>query len=139
MVEGFDGTLVEAIRPYATVYPYSGGGGINPNTAPSHVLATLFYGISPDYRLADEDTVRRILEMRDGDTMFCHKDAGGHPGCIPLTEAEVEGEPLPAPTYESDVFQVTAEARYGDVRRTIEAVIDRSEPASPMILSWRVR
>jgi general secretion pathway protein K len=138
LVEGFDSTLVEAIRPYATVHPYSGGGGINPNTAPAHVLATLFYGISPDYRLADEDTVRRILEMRDGDTMFCGEGAN-RPGCIPLTEAEVEAEPTPAPTYVTDVFQVTAEASYGDVRRTIEAVIDRSEPTSPLIRSWRVR
>ena len=138
LVEGFDNALVEAIRPYVTVYPYTGGGGINPNTAPAHVLATLFYGISPDFRLADEDTVRHILEMREGDTMFCEDTANGA-GCIPLREAGVEATPFPPPTYETDVFQVSAEASYGGVRRTIETVIDRSEPTSPLILSWRVR
>ena len=34
LIEGFDRVLVDAIRPYATVHPYAGGGGINPNTAP---------------------------------------------------------------------------------------------------------
>jgi general secretion pathway protein K len=138
LVEGFDSALVEAIRPYATVYPYTRGAGINPNTAPSHVLATLFHGISPNYRLADEETVRRILEMREADAMFCGKGAN-RPGCISLAEAEVEGTPFPPLTYETDVFRVSAEASYGDVRRTIEAVIDRSEVTSPLILSWRVR
>ena len=43
LVKGFDRALVDTIRPYATVYPYAGG-GINPNTAPSHVLAVLYHG-----------------------------------------------------------------------------------------------
>ena len=36
-------------------------------------------------------------------------------------------------------LEVRAEARYGQVRRTVEAVIDRSNPAEPLVLSWRVR
>ena len=77
--------------------------------------------------------------MREADAMFCGKKARSRPGCISLAEAEVEGTPFPPLTYETDVFQVSAEASYGDVRRTIEAVIDRSEVTSPLILSWRVR
>jgi general secretion pathway protein K len=134
LVKGFDRALVDAIRPYVTVYPYLGG-GINPNTAPSHVLAALYHGTSGDYRLTNEEEVRRILEMRDGDMVFC-KEAEGD---LCITLGADFGTVYPPPSYTADVFQVSAEARYGDVRRTIEAVIDRSDPAEPLVLSWRVR
>ena len=78
LVEGFDRVLVDAIRPYATVYPYVGGGGINPNTAPSHVLAVLFHGI-PERRLASEQDVRWILEMRERDKVLCADETGRRP------------------------------------------------------------
>jgi len=135
LVEGFDRALLDAIRPYATVYPFTGG-GINPNTAPSHVLALLYHGGSGDYRLADQETIRRILEMRE-ETVLCDESAQ-NPACTPVFETGLE-QAYPAPTYATDVFQVSAEASYGEVRRTIEAVIDRSDPAAPLVLSWRVR
>lgn len=135
LVEGFDRALVEAIRPYATVYPFTGG-GINPNTAPSHVLAVLYHGVSGDYKLADQDMVRRILEMRE-ETALCDETAQ-NPACTPVFETGLQ-EAYPVPTYATDVFQVSAEASYGEVRRTIEAVIDRSDPSAPLVLSWRVR
>ena len=145
LVKGFDRALVDAIGPYATVYPYfdpdpqdKNGIGINPNTAASHVLAALYHGPPGDRQLADQETVRRILGMRDGVAMFCDETAD-RPGCMTLEEAEVEGIIFPLPTWYSDVFQVSAEARYGDVRRSIEAVIDRSDPTDPRVLSWRVR
>jgi type II secretory pathway component PulK len=134
LVEGFDGALVDAIRPYATVFPFTGG-GINPNTAPSHVLAVLYHGTSGDHRLADEETVRRILDERGGDTVLCETEEGE--ACTTLG-AEF-GTAFPPLSYTAEVFQVRAEARYGQVRRTVEAVIDRSDPAEPLVLSWRVR
>ena len=69
--------------------------------------------------------------------MLCDETAD-RPGCTTLEEAGVVGL-FPPPTWNADVFQVSAEARYGDVRRTIEAVIDRSDPTDPRVLSWRVR
>jgi len=135
LVEGFDVTLVNALRPYVTVFPLAGG-GINPNTAPSHVLATLYHGTSGDYRLADEETVRRILRLREG-AILCDESAQ-NPACTPILEAGLEGI-YPSPSYTADVFVVRAEARYGQVRRTVEAVIDRGNPAEPLVLSWRVR
>jgi len=138
MVEGFDRALVDAIRPYATVYPFTGG-GINPNTAPSHVLAALYHGAPGDYRLANEETVRWILEMREAareeDMVLCEEEEGE--ACTTLgTEFGTAYPPL---TYTTEVFQVRAEASYGEVRRTVEAVIDRSDPASPLVLAWRLR
>jgi general secretion pathway protein K len=77
LVEGFDGRLVDALRPYVTVHPYVGGGGINPNTAPPHVLALLFIFDGVDLRLAPEDMVRDILEVRADGDVLCPEDGGG--------------------------------------------------------------
>jgi general secretion pathway protein K len=151
LVEGFDSALVDAIRPYATVHPYHPHGGdpdslygigINPNTAPSHVLAILFHGMAPDRRLANDEDVRWILRMRDEDKVFCPQSEGyGELDCEFLSDETGAGLAgiYPQPKYTANVFQVSAEASYGDVRRTIEAVIDRGQATSPLILSWRVR
>ena len=37
------------------------------------------------------------------------------------------------------VFEVRAEARVRDVRRTIEAMVDRSQGAQVRLLSWQLR
>lgn len=137
LVEGFDAQLVNALRPYVDVLPLAGGDGVNPNTAPSWVLALLYHGQPGAERLADEDTVRRILDIREQKGILCGDEAS-HPACTPLREV-VEGEVYPPLSYHADVFRVTAEARYGEVRRTVEAVVDRSEAEKPTILAWRVR
>jgi hypothetical protein len=51
----------------------------------------------------------------------------------------VEGEVYPPPSFHADLFRVTAEARYGEVRRTVEAVVDRSDGDAPAVLAWKVR
>jgi len=136
LVEGFDAQLVNALRPYVDVLPLANADGVNPNTAPSWVLALLYHGQPGSERLADEDTVRRILDIRDQNGILCGDEAS-NPACTPLREV-VEGEVYPPLSYHADVFRVTAEARYGEVRRTVEAVVDRSEAEKPTILAWRV-
>lgn len=136
-VEGFDRNLVEALRPYATVHPIAGADGVNPNTAPAWVLASLYHGAAGDFQMAREDDVRRILDIRESGGILCSDDADVET-CTPIRDA-LPGEIFPPPTYSSDVFRITAEARYGDVKRTVEAVVDRSDVMAPAILSWRVR
>ena len=140
MIEGFDGTLADALRPYVTVYPYApgadGGGGINPNTAPPHVLALLFYNDGVDEVLADEDIVRRILDVREEGRILCATESDEL--CIPMNEIMVN-EPFPPVSYSSSVFLIRSEARIGEVRRTVEAVIDRSDLFDIRLLSWRAR
>jgi hypothetical protein len=109
---------------------------VNPNTAPSWVLALLYHGQPGAERLTDADTVRRILDIRSQKGILC-ADEANQAACTPLREV-VEGEVYPPLTYHADVFRVTAEARYGEVRRTVEAVVDRSEAEKPVILAWRV-
>jgi type II secretory pathway component PulK len=144
LVEGFDRPLVEALREYVTVYPLAPGGcarpgigcGVNLNTAPPHVLFTLFYDDGVTARLADQEVVRNILRAREGDRPVC---APGQPSeeCTPLNEILVN-PPFPEPTFSSEIFHVRSEARVGDVERGVVAVLDRSQPTVPRLLSWRV-
>ena len=133
-VEGFDARLVDALRPYVTVYPYVEGGGINPNTAPPWVLALLFFNDGVESRLADEDTVKSILAVRKQGGFLCGEQSVE--GCTPINSL-VTNAIFPEPRFTSDVFTITAEARVGDVARRIEVVLDRSEGAEPLLLSWR--
>ncbi|HME70524.1 MAG TPA: type II secretion system minor pseudopilin GspK [Myxococcota bacterium] len=136
LVEGFDGELVEALRPYVTVYPYARADGINPNTAPPHVLALLFHGLASNFRLATEAEVKSVLKARDQGDVLC-ADSAKTPGCQSIGEL-LPGEIFPPPTFASNVFTIRAEAKVGEVRRTIEAVVDRSKPSQPQLLAWRV-
>jgi general secretion pathway protein K len=55
LVRGFERPLIEALRPYLTVYPLEGG-GVNPNTADPWVLASLHVGDALDKRLGPKRT-----------------------------------------------------------------------------------
>ncbi len=145
LVEGFDVALVEALRAYVSVYPFAPGGcgnklvgcGVNLNSAPPHVLAALFYDDGVDQRLASEDVVRAILRARQEGSGVC-LDGESTDDCTPISEI-VTNPIFPLPTFTSEIFVVTAEARVGEIRRSVEAVVDRSEPTEPRLLSWRVR
>ena len=137
-VEGFDARLVDALRPYVTVYPYRAkkGGGINPNTAPPYVLKLLFFDDEVQQGLAGEDTIRSILQIRKDGGFVCGEGQSAE-GCTPIRSI-VTNAIFPEPSFSSDVFVVTALAQIGDVARRVEAVVDRSEGAEPRLLSWRV-
>jgi type II secretory pathway component PulK len=144
LVEGFDQDLIEALRPYVSVYPYAAGGcdranvgcGINLNTAPPHVLSLLYYDDGVELRLAPEDVVRRILQIRSEGGAICPA-AKQEDGCTPIGDL-VTNAIFPPPTFSAVVFVVTAEARVRGVRRTIEAVVDRSKGAELRLLSWQI-
>lgn len=140
-IDGFDERLVLALEPYVTVYPYAprrSAHGINPNTAPEWVLRMLYYrdGIS-EYRLADEDIVRAISRARAKGVRFCPTASEE---CTTLGDVHpsLDSNIYPTPSYDSSVFIVRAEAKVGEITKTIEAVIDRAEPTELLLLSWRV-
>jgi general secretion pathway protein K len=139
LIQGFDAKLVEALRPYVTVYPYAGGGGINLNTAPPHVLSLLFFDDGVDLVLAPKSTVRAILEARKGDGRICPEGESDE-ACTPMSEIVTNANTIyPPPTSRSQVFTVTARAGVGEVQRTAVAVLDFGEPAEPQLLSWSIR
>jgi len=138
LVEGFSAALVDVIRPYVTVYPLVGGGGVNPNTAPSHILALIFYNNGSEEDLAKEDVVHRILKIRESGQIFCPDQSS--PACTPISGILTNSESVHPPlSYFSDTFTVRSEARVGEVHRTVETVIDRTTPSEPLLLSWKVR
>jgi len=136
LIEGFDRKLVTALQRYITVQPFAGGGGINLNTAPAHVLSLIFSNDGNYDRLAKEDEVKRILKIRHEDGLICG-DSLSLEGCTPISQ--IMPNPIfPPPTYQASVFTIVANARVGDIQRSIEAVVNRRVDP-PLMLSWRVR
>lgn len=145
LVEGFDGVLVDHLRHYVSVYPWTPGGcgnagigcGVNLNTAPPHVLALLFYDDGVADRLATEDLVRDILRAREEDGGICGADNSTE-GCTPISELVVN--PIfPPPSVTAQIFVVVADAQVGEVHRRVETVVDRSTAGEMRLLSWHSR
>jgi len=137
LVEGFDPTLVDILRPYVSVYPYVAGEGINPNTAPPWVLGVLLHGVVNDWRLPDGQDVARMLRRREQAELICPEEVDGL-ACSATLEEILAGETYPPASASADVFRVRAAATTGGVTRTVEAWVDRSDLEEPRILSWRV-
>ena len=136
LIEGFDRRLVAALQRYVTVQPFAGGGGINLNTAPAHVLSLIYFNDGVVDRLAHEDEVKGILKIREEDRLICGESLSLE-GCTPISSI-VPNPIFPPPTYTASVFTIVADARVGDIQRSIEAVVNRRVDP-PLMLSWRVR
>ena len=136
LIEGFDRQLVEALQPYITVEPFAGGGGVNLNTAPAHVLSLLYFNNGVDDQLADEDRIKQILKVREKGGLICGESLSVE-GCTPISNI-VPNPIFPSPTYTAIVFTIVANAQVGDVKRSVEAVVNRNVDP-PLMLSWQAR
>lgn len=138
LIDGFDGPLVDALRPFVGVYPLVGGGGINVNTAPPWVLAQLSCGTDVSgLRPLEGEDVERLVDAREEGPLCSGETAV--PTCRPLADLLDCGTLSPPPSEHSSVFVVRAIAKVFDVERRIESVIDRTDPAALERLSWTVR
>ena len=136
-VPGFDAKLVEALKPYVTVYPLGALGGINPNTAPPHVLALIYQDDGSRNGLADEYTIREILKVRQEGGFLCGDDQSTE-ACTPMSEImENSSGVFPPLNFASELFFVLSEAQVGDIQRRVEAVLDRSTAPNVSLLSWK--
>ncbi|MBW2713685.1 MAG: general secretion pathway protein GspK [Deltaproteobacteria bacterium] len=139
LIEGFDPRLVDAMRPYVTVFPYVGTDGINPNTAPPHVLSTIYhqpYGPASDYELLDVDIIEKIIKYREEEGLFCLEPSEE---CLGISEY-VSGQVFPPLSLDSTIYILTAVGEVGGIRRSIEVItmMDRST-GSQFLLSWKER
>ena len=136
LIEGFDHKLVEALQGYITVQPFAGGGGVNLNTAPAHVLSLIYFNDMVDDVLANKKKVKEILKIRQEGGLICGESLSLE-GCTPISQI-VPNPIFPPPTYTASVFTIVADAYVGDIQRSIEAVVNRRVDP-PLVLSWRVR
>jgi hypothetical protein len=99
------------------------------------VLAALDVGDALNARRGDEEFVKRLVKCRS-ELPLCESGEA----CQQVSEC-LGGPQTPTPpfAFKSDVFHIEASAQYGDVRRVIEAVVSRKDPANPEFLAWRVR
>ncbi|MCP4037842.1 MAG: general secretion pathway protein GspK, partial [bacterium] len=143
LIEGFDHNLVEALEPYLTVYPLFAAEGVNLNTAPRHVLGSIWKGTGGSRRLLSEDDVVEVLDARARGVFFCDDTSTDPDRCLTLAEADIDGELYP-PTQlpaRSWVFTVVSQVIQGDIERTVEAVINMTQTGkdAPFLLYWRLQ
>lgn len=143
LVEGFDYKLARTLEPYLTVYPLFAAQGVNINTAPGHVLGSIYQGVGEGRRLLNEDEVMRILEAREQGMFFCDDTAVDPDRCLTLAEAGIKGNIYP-PTdlpAKSLVYTVISQVIYGDIERNVEAVINMTQSGKdvPFLLYWRMQ
>jgi type II secretory pathway component PulK len=135
-----DGALLAELAQYFTAYPLFpilGGGGVNPNTAPPHVLGLIYYGTEDDRRLADEEDVFRILRAREEGRVFCSGE--DEERCVTFaSETERAGETVfPPLALSAQVFTIESRAQVREARARIVATIERGDAAAPRLLEYR--
>lgn len=132
-----DGALIESLDLYFTTHPLlPEGGGINPNTAPPHVLALLYRGTADDLRLLPERDLFEILRARDEGRIFCTVD-DEECESIDSEIGRVGETTFPPLAYTSDVFTVRSEARFDESRACVTTVVDRSDVGEVRTLAFR--
>ncbi len=139
-IPDLDASLLEGIKAYFSPYPLvptSNGSGVNPNTAPPHILAMIYHGTSGEKRLLDRDDVFRILTARDEDKIFCEPEYGERCESFPALTGFVGETFFPRLQYASSVFTIRTEGRYGAARACVITVVDRSFAEEPQTLFYR--
>ena len=141
LVPGLDAALLDTLDHYFTCFPLVprlDAIGVNPNTAPPHVLALLYHGTADDRRLIDRDDLFRVLRGRREGKIFCAQ--ADEDRCVQIeTEIGRVGESVfPPLAYQSDVFEIRSTGRVQESRVRIVAVVDRSDPSQPQTLSYRI-
>ena len=140
-----DSLLLQGLRAYFTTYPIFPSPdsiGVNPNTAPPHVLATLYNPAEGEERLLGEDDVFRILRARDEGLVFCESGMADVEACTTFALEHVTGideinPPFPPLQCRSDVFTIESEGRFGEARARLVVALDRSNPADLRTLEYR--
>ena len=99
--------------------------------APAHVLATIYQGDSAGRALLGRDgndrEVWNVLRARKEGRIFCPSEEEER--CVTFqSEVGDEGSVFPALQFQSDIFEILSEGRFGTARVRIRAVVDRSDP-----------
>ena len=143
LVEGFDYKLVKRLEQYLTVYPLFAAEGVNINTAPGHVLGSIWHGDGESRRLLSQDDVVGILAARDEGSYFCDDAEVDPDRCITLADVGIVGDIFPPTSLpaRSWVYTVLSQVTYDDIERSVEAVINMTQTGKdmPFLLYWRMQ
>jgi type II secretory pathway component PulK len=137
---GMDAPLLAELEEYFTPYPLFPifqNAGVNPNTAPPHVLGLIYYGTEDDKQLATEEDVFRILRAREEGRVFCRGEVDER--CVTFaSEIGRAGETVfPPLKLASDVFAIESRATVAGATARVVAVVDRADPAELRLLEYR--
>lgn len=139
-VPEMDALLLETLKAYFTAHPMFPDiehSGVNPNTAPAHILGLIYIGAALKKELLDRDEVFRILEARSEDKVFCPSEYGEECESFAALTG-FTGDPFPPLQYVSHIFTVKTEARYDEARACVTAVISREVTDGPETLFYRM-
>ncbi len=134
LVAGVDDQLYQAIKDAVTVYPFEGGGTINPNTAPPIVLASIRVKENPASEAPEPlsaDQIGTLLDARaKGIAIQSDQDLKD------LLNLDAGAVFTPGLTYGSNVFGIDVVVSVRDTLSRLHAVVDRGG-GKPKVLYWR--
>jgi type II secretory pathway component PulK len=136
-----DARLLAELELYFTPYPLFPmleNGGVNPNTAPPHVLGLIYFGTADDKRLVTREDVFRVIRAREEGRVFCLAESDER--CVTFaSEIGRVGETMfPPLQLASDVFTIESRARLGSASVTVRSTVDREDLEAPSVLEYGI-
>jgi type II secretory pathway component PulK len=143
-VPGMDGTLLNALGDYfapAPEFPRSEGGGLNPNTAPPHLLALLYLVANDEGRFVEDEDIYSVLKARKDGQVFCPAEGGGsEEDCTDFASTlGAGGETIfPPLAFQTNIFAVRVRARMGSAQACVTTVVNREKVEKIKPLAYRL-
>ena len=143
-VPGLEAPLLEAMGDYfapAPEFPRSEGGGLNPNTAPPHLLGLLYLVANEQGRFVEDEDIYRVLKARKDGQVFCPAEGGGsEEDCTDFASTlGAGGETIfPPLAYQTNVFSIRVRARMGTARACVTTVVNREKVDKIKPLAYRL-
>lgn len=143
-VPGLDATLLGALGDYfapAPEFPRSEGGGLNPNTAPPHLLALLYLVANEQGRFVEDEDVYSVLKARKDGMVFCPTEGGAsEEDCTDFAATlGAGGETIfPPLNFQTNVFSIRVRARMGTAQACVTTVVNREKVEKIKPLAYRL-
>ncbi len=143
-VPGLEAPLLNALGDYfspAPDFPRSEGGGLNPNTAPPHLLALLYLVANEQGRFVEDEDIYSVLKARKDGQVFCPSEGGGsEEDCTDFASTlGAGGETIfPPLAFQTNVFAIRVRARMGTAQACIATVVNREKVEKIKPLAYRL-
>jgi type II secretory pathway component PulK len=140
-VPRMDGRLLAELEQYFTTqptHPKEDQGGVNPNTAPPHLLGMIYHGVTGDMRLLQADDVSALLREREDGRLICASESEDR-RCVTFSQAlGRDGQAFPPISLASQVFEIRSEAKVGETRACVVSVVNMADERGVETLDYRM-